>query len=309
MIPVVPTLIALAALGFVLVRKGPLWKRRLQFLHAFRAGRKFYESYPHIAKDVRYGDVPRQTLDVYWPPHGDRLPVVVFVHGGSWQWGSKALYPLVGARFTAQGFVAVVINYRLYPGVAFPAFVEDAAAAIAWTVRHIDAYHGDPGRVFATGHSAGGHILSLVALDDRYLAAHGLTRDVIRGLIVASAPTDLDAEMRHLGAEGARGLAHIMGGPDFVRGADPRWHARADAPPTLILHGVDDDLVPIGVARSFASALRAAGAPVELLEYADTDHFSIVLDAVRQRPDRPARLLADSVAFIRRLTQPPNSNA
>lgn len=302
------TTIILAAIAFVLAHKGPNWYLHFQFARAFRAGRKFYKSYPHIAKDIRYGARPRQTLDVYWPPdrtgalrRGDRLPVVLFVYGGSWSWGDKSLYQVAGARFTERGCVAVIVNYTLYPDVTFPTFVEDVAAAIAWTVRHIAAYHGDPERLFVTGHSAGAHILSLIALDDRYLAAHGLPRDVLRGVIAISAPTDLTTLLRHLEAHSPAApasLQAIMGGPDVLPRADPIRHARADAPPILLLHGARDRLVPVSVARNFASALQAAGAPVELREYDRADHYSIVLDAVRDKPRRPAPVLVETVRFI-----------
>ena len=302
-----PVALTLAVLYFA--RKWPAGKRQLQFIRAFRAGRKFYATYPHIGKDLAYGDQPWQKLDVYWPAdsavRGERRPVVVFVHGGSWSWGDKTLYPLVGARFTARGCVVVIINYSHYPTVTFPAFVEDAAAAIAWTARNIGAYHGDPARLFAAGHSSGAHILTLVALDDRYLAAHGLGRDVLRGLLVISGPTDLSEEIRYLDAlssvASSSGLQNIMGGPDKLPLADPIRHARGDAPPMLLLHGERDQLVPISVARNFAAALSRAGAQVDLRAYPRTDHYSILLDGVREKRGRPIRLLVDAVNFMEKV--------
>ena len=309
-ISAVTSLIVLAAAAYVLARKGPAWKLRFRFAFAFRAGRKFYHAYPHIARDIAYGERPRRKLDVYWPPDGDHLPVLLFAYGGSWTWGDKILYPLVGARFTAQGFVVVVINYTLYPEATFPTFVEEAAAAIAWTVRHIDAYHGDPDRLFVAGHSAGGHILSLVALDDRYLAAHGMSRDVLRGFIAISAPTDLTALLRHLEANqpagSASGLQAVMGGRDLLPQADPIRHARGDAPPILLLHGIRDEVVPIAIARGFASALKAAGAPLQLREYDRADHYSILLDGVRDDPGRPLRLIVDAVEFMKQIDARPH---
>jgi acetyl esterase/lipase len=306
-----PLALALAVLYFA--RKWPEGKRRLQFIQAFRAGRKFYHAYPHIAKDIAYGDQPWQTLDVYWPPDADaaRLPVILFAHGGSWSWGDKSMYPLVGARFTAQGCVVVIINYSHYPAVTFPAFVEDAAAAIAWTIQNVVDYHGDPNRLFIAGHSAGAHILSLVALDDRYLAARGLKRSVLRGLICISAPTDLREELRHLEksqAASPNGLQAIMGGPDRLPLADPIRHARGDAPPTLIIHGEHDQLVPMAVARNFASALTAAGAHVDLMAYERADHYSILLDGVREKRHRPIRLLTDTIEFIQKVESGTRTN-
>jgi acetyl esterase/lipase len=232
------------------------------------------------------------------------LPVLFFVHGGSWSSGDKNIYPLLGKRFIAHGFVVVIINYSHFPAETFPAYSEDAAAALAWTVERIADYHGDSDQIFIVGHSAGAHILSLVALDDRYLAAHRLTRNFIRGFICISGPTDLTLLLEHVAGRPDMGTREqviaIMGGPDQLRDADPVQHARPDAPPILFIHGSEDATAPIELARSFAAALTHAGAPVEFLEYPGATHISLLLDGVLPSR-RAARLVVDSTAFMRRL--------
>lgn len=299
------TLTVFVTFFIVALRRWSNVKQRMLLIYAWRRGLRFYNTYPNLVKDIRYADArPRQTLDVYWPRHGDRLPVLFFVHGGSWSTGDKNIYPLLGKSFIAHDFVVVIINYSHFPSETFPAYVEDAAAALAWTVDHIADYHGDPDQIFIVGHSAGAHILSLVALDDRYLAAHRLTRNIIRGFICISSPTDLTLLLEHVASRPDMGTCEqviaLMGGPDRLHDADPVSHARPDAPPTLFIHGSDDTTAPIELARSFAAALTRAGAPVQFLEYPGATHISLLLDGVL--PSRhPLRLLIDTTTFMRRL--------
>ena len=88
---------------------------------------------------LAYGPEPRQKLDVYVPdaPSAEPRTVIVFIHGGSWETGSKDQYRFVGSSLTEKGFIAVLPNYRLNPDVRFPVFVEDAAQAVAWTLHNI----------------------------------------------------------------------------------------------------------------------------------------------------------------------------
>ena len=135
-------------------------------------------------QDIRYADGPRHTLDVYAPPrHASPVPVVVFFYGGGWETGDKAMYRYVGASLAAGGVLAIIPDYRLHPAVVFPAFVEDAARAIAWAHANAARFGGDPHRVFLMGHSAGAQIAALVALDPAYLRAVGLPADAgcVRG--------------------------------------------------------------------------------------------------------------------------------
>jgi poly(3-hydroxybutyrate) depolymerase len=122
---------------------------------------------------VAYGPLPRQRLDIYAPPDADRAPVVVFFYGGSWRSGDRADYRFAGDALASRGIVAVIADYRLYPEARYPTFLQDAAQVVAWTQQHIGGYGGDPGRVFVAGHSAGGYIAAMLALDPRWLHRAG----------------------------------------------------------------------------------------------------------------------------------------
>src|SRR5262249_48738540 len=120
-------------------------------------------AYRHVA-DVSYGQDPRLKLDVYAPQKAATStapvtrPVVVFFYGGSWTDGERSNYRFVGAALATRGYVAVLPDYRLFPAVRFPRFVEDSALAVAWAQSHAQEFGGDPDRIVLMGHSAGAHM-------------------------------------------------------------------------------------------------------------------------------------------------------
>ena len=135
---------------------------------------------------VEYAD-KKDRLDIYQPANAKLAPVVVSFYGGALTAGDKSEQPYVGERFAAAGYVTVIVNYRLSPGVTHPAHVEDAAASVAWVSKNIAKYGGDPSKIFLTGHSAGVYLLSPLLLDPRYLARHDLKPSSIRGAAPVSA--------------------------------------------------------------------------------------------------------------------------
>ncbi|MBM3601093.1 MAG: alpha/beta hydrolase, partial [Alphaproteobacteria bacterium] len=120
-------------------------------------------------RDIAYGSAERQRLDVYRPAAanggaGAGAPVVVFFYGGSWQGGNRGDYLFMAEALAARGLVVVLPDYRVYPEVRFPGFMEDAAAAVRWVRDHAAEHGGDPKRIFLMGHSAGAHIAVLLSL-------------------------------------------------------------------------------------------------------------------------------------------------
>ena len=137
--------------------------------------------------NLRYSDEPASdprmlTLDVY-PTDQPNSPVMIYVHGGGWYRGAKSRVDFKPAAYNAHGFAFVSINYRLYPDNTISDQMADVAAAIAWVKNNIAQYGGDPNRIFLMGHSAGAHLVSLVATDESYLAAEGLSLSDLRGVI------------------------------------------------------------------------------------------------------------------------------
>jgi acetyl esterase/lipase len=269
------------------------------------------------ALDLRYapGAGDRHELDVFSPAGASRAPVLVLVHGGAWMIGDKdfhGLYRNVGRALARRGLVVVMPNYQLTPRVRHPEHVKDVARAYAWVRRHIKDYGGDPDDIFLAGHSAGGHLVALLATDPGYLKepALGLTeadRRALRGVIGVSGvytipqPDDIARVMAGM----LSGLS--MGGPQggampaatnsllrkasawlnpfvLVFGNDPKQqqlasplaHVRPGLPPFLLLYAQRDLPLLDGMARTFAAALKKAGDSVQAERIDDRNHDSIL---------------------------------
>jgi acetyl esterase/lipase len=243
------------------------------------------------ADGIAYGAAPRQRLDVYAPGAAARAarPVVVYFYGGSWQAGARADARGVGETLAARGFVAVAPDYRVYPEAIFPGFVEDAAAAVRWARDHAAQFGGDPQRIFLMGHSAGAHIAALLATDPRYLAAHGVPKTSLAGMIGLAGPyAAIPPREPH--------MADIF--PAALRGqALPIDCIAGDEPPMLLATGTADTVVDPDNSQRFADALRARHDAVELRTYPGYDHVEIV-EALAPGRRRVSPVLADVARFI-----------
>lgn len=227
-------------------------------------------------KDVAYyegagADATRHKLDLYLPEGKKIFPMLVFIHGGAWKNGSKDLYGRLANTFVSQGIGVAVANYRLSPAVQHPEHIKDVARSFAWVYKHAGELGVDPKRIFISGHSAGGHLVALLALDPKYLKEQGLGTDSIRGVIGISGPYSLTENM----------FPDVFG-TDAAKRSDafPLNHLRdQDAkvvPPFLILYA-DKDYAGLGpVAKLLAEGLAKQGVKNSIVEIADRDHISIV---------------------------------
>lgn len=241
-----------------------------------------------IERDIAYGRHARQRLDLYATRKPGGAPVVVFLYGGGWTSGDRGGYAFVGRRLADAGFLAVVPDYRLHPDVRFPAFVDDAAAAVAWARAAALQKGGDPARLYVMGHSAGAHIAALLALDPRYLARHGLVSRDIAGVIGLAGPY----AFRH---EDFPRYRPIFGGVGDA--ARPAKLVRRAPPPLLLMHGDADTTVDIAHSRALALAARGAGGRVVLREYEGVGHIGVLLALSRRFRSR-APAMADIERFV-----------
>ena len=249
----------------------------------------------HAANDVSYGEGPRRTLDVYVPEaRPTRAPVIVFFYGGGWSSGAKGDYTFAGDAFAAQGFVTFVPDYRVYPEVRFPAFVEDAAAAVRWVEANAERYGGDPHRIVLVGHSAGAHIAMLTALDPHYAQQAGFDRGAIRGVVGLAGAYGFDNFRVPL-------LQNVFGSAPEPMATMPVHFTRRDAPPILLLHGDRDRRVPVMSTERMYRTAEAAGQQAEMKIYSGVDHPGIMQSlAIARRGEAP--VLRDVVDFARRVT-------
>jgi acetyl esterase/lipase len=238
--------------------------------------------------DISYGADPRQKLDIYAPRDvAVGAPVVVFFYGGNWRMGERADYAFVGEALASRGILAVIADYRLYPQASYPGFLEDSAAALAWTARRVRGYGGNPERLFVMGHSAGAYNAAMVALDARWLAAQGMQPSALRGWIGLAGPYDfLPIENPDV-----KPVFHF---PDTPPSSQPVNHAGAGAPPALLIASNNDSLVdPARNTGRLAGRLRAAGVEAETIYYDRTSHATLV--AALSRPMRRLAPVLDDV--------------
>jgi len=214
--------------------------------------------------DIAYGPEPRNKLDLYRPDTSrSDGKTVVFFYGGSWESGSKANYLFVAQVLAANGYTVVIPDYRLYPDIRFPAFIEDGAQAVRWTS---DRFGTD--KLYLMGHSAGAHIASMLAANTSYLPGAGVDRAQLAGFIGLAGPYDFLPLT-------SRRLIAIFGGASNPA-IEAVTFAQAPLPPALLIHGTADTTVFPRNSQSLAAAWRAAGAAVELKLYPEVGHIDVI---------------------------------
>lgn len=190
-------------------------------------------------KDIAYkgGDDPyvRECcrLDVYYPEGVKGFPTVVWFHGGGLTGGNKA----IPEQLKNSGLAVVAVNYRFVSKVSLDECLDDAAAAVAWTFREIGKYGGDAGKIFVSGHSAGGYLTAMIGLDKKWLRAYSIDADSIAAL----APFSGQA-ITHFAYRKVKGIKDTQ---PVIDEYAPLFHVRADAPPLIIVSG-DRELEMLG---------------------------------------------------------------
>jgi len=216
----------------------------------------------------RYGLEKRHQLDIFMPEKVvTGSPVVVFFYGGSWKRGEKGNYAFVGHSLSRKGYITVIPDYRLYPQVTFPSFVEDGALAVAWVNEHVEQARNG---VVVMGHSAGAHTAALLALDQRYLEAAGQPSSTISGLIGLAGPYGFNP-LEY------RSTRPIFADVDVIDTAKPVSFACSAHPALLLLHGSEDHVVIPENSIELKRRARACTGNVNYIELDHTGHFSILL--------------------------------
>jgi acetyl esterase/lipase len=213
-------------------------------------------------------EAERCKLDLYLPPGGKNFATLVWFHGGALKGGSKDGSAAIARALAADGLAVASVNYRLSPKAAYPAYLEDSAAAAAWVRAHIAEHGGDPAKVFISGHSAGGYLTLMLAMDARWLKPHGLTPDSFAGYIPLSGQT-----MTHYTVREERGIGKETITADE---AAPVYYCRKDTPPMLVL-AADHDMAARSEENEYLVAvLKGTGDKhVTFRQIPDRNHGSI----------------------------------
>lgn len=220
---------------------------------------------------IAYGTGARFKLDIYRPAKANSAsPVVVFFYGGNWNKGERADYAFVGRALASRGIVVVIPDYRLFPEVRYPDFLDDSAQAVAWTANNIARYGGNPKNLFVMGHSAGAYNAAMIALDPRWLRKQGLATTSLSGWIGLAGPYDFIP----IENPAARPVFHF---PNTPTESQPINHTDGAPLPALLIAASKDDLVnPSRNTGGLASKLRAHGVPVKEIDYDGVGHTTLV---------------------------------
>lgn len=244
-----------------------------------------------IHQGLAFGPEPRQKLDIYVPSElAAPSAVVLFFYGGGWQGGDRANYRAFGQAFASAGMVTVVADYRLYPEVKYPGFVEDAAGAMAFVRAHAAQYGGDPDRIFLAGHSAGAYNAVMLASEPKFLAARGGNLDWIRGVIGIAGPYNFLPMRDPIYVD----MFHGTNNTDSM----PVHHVDGPRPPMLLISGSADRTVKLSNTNDMSERLKSFGSDVRVIFYKGVGHVGVILSLVRGfRGLAPLR--RDMIEFIR----------
>ena len=228
------------------------------------------------AKDA---DPVRHKLDLYLPKGAKDFPVMMFVHGGKWKSGNKELYAPLGETFAKQGIGTAVINYRLSDSsgtIKHPDHIKDVAKAFAWVKNNCGKYGASKDKMFVSGHSAGGHLVALLATDDVYLKAEQCEASDIRGVVAVSGVYTIVPLV----------LGDIFGkDPEVCKAASPLNHITGKHPPFLIAYGNQDFPLLDQMAEQLGRKLTECKCDAKVMKL-ERDHYSIIRQ-MGTKPDDP----------------------
>ncbi|MES2307599.1 MAG: alpha/beta hydrolase [Verrucomicrobiota bacterium] len=242
----------------------------------------------HVVQNIPYvtGGGLSQQLDLYLPEVTPEkpLPVIVWIHGGSWKAGDKKTGDSV-VNFVPQGYIGVSMNYRLSSEAVFPAQIEDCKSAIRWLRAHSSEYHLDQDHIAVFGVSAGGHLAALLGTSGNvkeFDQGENLQfSSKVQAVCDFYGPTDFlkvdnEGNFEKYDVAGSA-IFQLMGGflrdrPELCAKASPISHVAGDNPPFLIIHGDKDLTVPIRQSELLVSALKEKGVSVIYQVVSGGDH-------------------------------------
>jgi acetyl esterase/lipase len=236
--------------------------------------------------DAKDADPDKQKLDLYLPRGQKDVPVLFFVHGGTWKSGDRKRYSKLGEAYAARGLGVVIISYRLSPKVQHPAHIQDVAKGFAWTCANVGKYGGNAGQIFCCGHSAGGHLVSLLATDESYLKAEGRSMADIKGVIsISGVYTILPVGP----------LATAFGTDlEVCKKASPMNNVGDKHPPFLIVYAGQDYPTLDLMAESMCKTLKDHKCEASALRVESRDHISIIAKSI-EAGDPTQKALLDFV--------------
>ncbi len=259
-----------------------------------------------IFSNVLYAEIPGfdknlTSLDLYVPKKGDKLPVMVFIHGGAWRMGDKSNHSKKPLRFVREGYIFASINYRMSPGVTFPVYVQDVAKAIGWIYKNISTYGGDRDKIFIMGHSAGAHLAALVAIDGKYLEEEGYKLDLLKGVVLLDGAGYDIPKIKEVNKNLFNRLYKPAFGdnPVILKEASPLYHVEKgrDIPPFFIIYAGSREMSKLESAW-LEESLKNAGVHAELYHASDKNHGTLNRELGADKDEATEKILE----FLKKIT-------
>ena len=237
----------------------------------------------NVSKDLNYGTELNQTLDIYYPTELTKAiqakqtlksdyPLIVFVHGGSWETGNKEQYAFVGQSLAKAGYVTAVINYRKAPEFIYPVFVEDTAQAIAWSYKNADRFYADANKMAVIGHSAGAFNAVAAVSNADFLRPYGIQPSDIKTVVGIAGPYSYDFRKfssRSVFPEGAN--------PDEVMpDRQIKMGSSGQLPDYFLMTAENDKVVHLTNTQKMAQALAESGASVRTEQIKGATHATSI---------------------------------
>ena len=216
-----------------------------------------------LQKNIAYGEHIRQRLDIYSPESIKPKKTIVFFYGGAWDSGNKENYRFVAQAFASEGYRVVIPDYRLYPEIKFPTFLEDAGAAVKW----VSEATQEP--IVLMGHSAGAHIAAMLILNEKFLENTGVDQNRLQSWVGLSGPYDF----LPFTSRTVKDIFSTAAKPEF---SQPIYFADKKSIPALLIHGKDDKRVLPKNSINLAKALRDNNTEVKEIYYEGVGHAATV---------------------------------
>lgn len=220
--------------------------------------------------NIKYGDDPRQCLDVYMPPGDKKHSVIFFVHGGIWSTGERKEYRNIGHFFAKQGYVTVLADHRV--NVAHPTHIKDVAKAFAWTKSNIEQFQGNNDKIYLFGHSSGAHLVALLAVNRKYIKDEGFDNSDIKGVVAVSGIYSLGINIV------LAGFGDIFPKPEDRIDASPINFIDKNVPPFLIMYAENEIITFGSQSVSFYKALKNQKVEASIQYIKGQDHYTIITD-------------------------------
>ena len=250
-----------------------------------------------VQSNIPYGSLSRQTLDLYKPKTSStQKPILIFYYGGGWKSGEKSIYHVIGAELASKGFDVIIPDYRLFPEVRFPKFVNDAALAYNWVWQNLAKKEERP--IILIGHSAGAHIAALIAYDQSYLkkfpdASNPKFKPA--GFIGFAGPYAFNPVTWPT----TKDIFSTIKNEDLAR---PVAFVNSKSPATLLFHGEKDTVVKNWNMETLSKTLKDNKVEVETNLLPNITHIDIMLN-IGLPLKQQKNILEKMITFIKKIEE------